>query len=81
MLTHVNRQGRNNLEYEKVRLLNLVVEKRKQKMVKQRAVCRNDKLVGIAPRKKKSKTSIHKYGSFDRYFDNLILEYATRSQE
>ena len=78
MLTHVNRQGRNNLEYEKVRLLNLVVGK---KMVKQRAVCRNDKLVGIAPRKKKSKTSIHKYGSFDRYFDNLILEYATRSQE
>ncbi|MGA8844432.1 MAG: hypothetical protein WB511_12680 [Nitrososphaeraceae archaeon] len=57
------------------------MKKRKQKMVKERAVCRNDKLVGIAPRKKKSKTSIHKYGSFDRYFDNLILEYATRSQE
>ena len=31
MLTHVNRQGRNNLEYEKVRLLNLVVEKKETK--------------------------------------------------
>lgn len=31
MLTHVNRQGRNNLEYEKVQLLNLVVEKKETK--------------------------------------------------
>jgi hypothetical protein len=31
MLIHVNRQGRNNLEYEKVQLLNLVVEEKETK--------------------------------------------------
>jgi hypothetical protein len=79
MLIHVNRQGRNNLEYEKVQLLNLVVQEKETKNGK--ATSRlQERQIGRNCTKKRSKTSIHEYGGFDRYFDNLLLKYATRSQ-
>jgi hypothetical protein len=58
MLIHLNRQGRNNLEYEKVQLLNLVVEEKETKNGK--AMNRlQERQIGNNCTKKRSKTSIH----------------------